>query len=167
MSMTLTLARLEVATLADLRSLPEPERAVRDAFRVDEGDDPQDPWFRLDLGNSWHGLHYLLSGQPWGGEPPLGQAIWGECGSGVDDKVIRYVSAAEAAAIAKALDELPEAELAQRLQAWPAHEQDLYHRSGDWRNPQIRAHYLELTGELRQFYQDVASRGASVVQWCN
>jgi hypothetical protein len=144
-----------------LRALPDPKRAIADAIGFDGWEGPSDPWLRLELDKSWHGLHFLLTGETWGFEAPLGPAVVGGERTEFD---ANHVSAIEVARIAALLEALSDEEIARRLDTWDPDAHDLY-QCGDWRDAGVRSHYLGLFRELRQFYVDAARRGASIVQW--
>lgn len=144
-----------------MRSLPDANKALADAIGFDDQEGPTDPWLRLELDKSWHGLNFLLTGETWGFETPLGPAVVGGERTEFD---ANYVSSTEVARIAALLEALSDEEIARRLDTLDPDAHDLY-QCGDWRDAEIRSHYLGLFRELRQFYADAARRGASVVQW--
>ena len=44
----------------------------------DEDEDGPDPGGSLDVDKAWHGLHFLLTGTAWEGDPPLNFILGGE-----------------------------------------------------------------------------------------
>jgi len=161
MGRTATLARIDVHTLAELRALPNPELTLHDAFGFDDYEGPSDPWLRLELDKSWHGLHYLLTGEKYGFDTPLGAAIFG---GERNEYEAHFLSSVEVARISHLLGALKDVDIKQRLETWRPSGHEVY-GVGDWSDPSVRAHYLRLFHELRQFYADASRRGASIVQW--
>ena len=123
---------------------------------------------RLDLDKSWHGLHWLLTGDVWGGAFPLGAAILrGEdVGPDLGMGPARFVTPEEVVRVAAALEAISEEELTRRydpvtmtaLKIYPAIWED--EGSGalvDYLLPYFR--------QLVRFYADAAQRGDAVLQW--
>ncbi len=63
----------------------------------------------IDVDKSWQGIHYLLTGDAWGGEPPLANVVLGgtEIGDDVGYGPARYLTADEVCAAAEALKDIP------------------------------------------------------------
>jgi hypothetical protein len=63
----------------------------------------------LEMDKAWHGIHYLLTGNPWSARGTLGQAILGGVGFGPDIGYgpARYLNPRQVAEIAEALKALP------------------------------------------------------------
>ena len=61
----------------------------------------------IDVDKAWHGIHYLLAGDTWGGDPPLANVVLG--GTAIGDDVgygpARYLTADEVRAIGDALSD--------------------------------------------------------------
>ena len=162
MGISATLSLFKVATLDELRALGEgADSAIEDAMPSDYG--PGDPGISLSLDKSWHGLHFLLIGHAYGGEPPLAWAVRGNSEYCVGDSG-GYVSASDAAAVASALATLDEEAILQRMHATGEQTRELYN-AGDWSDPFVRGHYLSLFHELREFYAEAARRGTAVLCW--
>jgi len=54
------------------RLLDDPEQIEAFLFgELDENEDGPDPGGMLDVDKAWHGIHFLLTGTAWEGEPPL------------------------------------------------------------------------------------------------
>ncbi len=71
----------------------------------------------LDLDKSWHLLHFLLTGDPWGGEPPLKDAIIGgtEIGPDLGSGPAHVLTPVEVGGVASALAVVREADLRSRF----------------------------------------------------
>lgn len=62
----------------------------------------------IDVDKAWHGIHFLLTGDAWGGEPPLVNVVLGgtELGDDVGYGPARYLTADEVRAAAEALRDI-------------------------------------------------------------
>jgi hypothetical protein len=108
MSMMATFVALPAPDLVVLREDPERVVDALDRWRNDGSVEHV-----LELGKAWHGVHFLLTGDPDGGEAPLALAIFGGVELGPDlgygplrvlePEEVRDVSAALAALPAEAL----------------------------------------------------------------
>jgi hypothetical protein len=104
MSMMATFVALPEPDLVALRA--DPER-VGDAIDHWRHDGPVEQV--LELGKAWHGVHYLLTGDPDGGEAPLALAIFGgvELGPDLGYGPPRVLEPDEVRDVSAALDALP------------------------------------------------------------
>jgi hypothetical protein len=69
------IGRFAAATDEEVASMVrDPQRII--AFLYDEGG-ASEPERRLDIDKSWHGMHFLLTGEVWTGTMPLGFLIAG------------------------------------------------------------------------------------------
>jgi len=162
MGISATLSLFNVATLDELLALGDgAARAIEDAMPSDYG--PGDPGVSLDLDKSWHGLHFLLTGRAYGGEPPLAWAVRGSGGYCVGDSG-GYLSAAEASMVASALANAGDEVIKRRLLENGDDARELYN-AGDWSDAQIQNHYVDLFYALRKFYAEAARRGTAVLCW--
>ena len=115
----------------------------------------------LDLDTSWNGLHFALTGKPFGGEPPVAWAVYSEIASGIAN--ISYVSARQVAEIASALAVIDDESFLRQIQASSGSAHGLY-RAGNLSKRATQHHYLRLFHKLRAFYANVARHGAAVLQ---
>jgi hypothetical protein len=121
----------------------------------------------LDLDKCWHGLHYLLTGETYGGKPPLSQAVLGGVEFGEDGGYgpARYLEASDVRDIAGALAHVTPGALAQRFNPDDMEAKQIY--PDIWANERDEALDFLLDGfsNLKKFYTDAAARGDAVVQW--
>jgi hypothetical protein len=160
--------------LCTLRSLTEHQRqellAAPDAledFLEDEEDfgDPEGARFlELDIGETWHGLQYLLTGTAWEGQPPLDFLVRGGEDVGdipSDEGTARVFTARRVKALSEALDGLSPDALRQRYQPARMQEEDIY--PGFWEEPppdlDPREELLSYFEELKRFTASVTGRG--------
>lgn len=118
----------------------------------------------LDLDKSWHGIHYLLTGTAWEGDPPLNFLVTGGREVG-DDEVgqgpARTYTAAETREIAGALAALSDAELRTRFAPDAMMRLEIYPEIWD-RDPaedDTLGYLMEYLGLLRAAVATVVERG--------
>lgn len=122
----------------------------------------------IDLDKAWHGIHFLLTGTAWEGEPPLnflmqGGTVIGEVEVGYGPA--RGMTAAEVQAVAAALAGIDEAFMRARFDPAQMTQLDIY--PGIWdRDPaedDSFGYCMEYFGELRTFVMRAAERGAGLI----
>ena len=187
MSMTATFVAIDALELARLQrdpSLAEPlfqgEAGMPDVFlklaeRLGKPPPPQLPSARqgahethptLSLDKAWHGVHYLLCGEPEPGETLLSQAVLGGTALGEDDEGFsgygppRYFTASQVAELADALSRPGlESEIAERFDAERMSDLAIYPgwraSDADW--------LLDGSRRLRDFYSKAAAEGRAIV----
>ena len=103
MSMIGNYLKLSSEQLATLARDPS---AVEEFAYPSDGDVPADA---MDIDKSWHLVHYLLTGESWGGEAPLKDAVLGGrelAGTDTGYGPYRYLTAADVRATSRALTDL-------------------------------------------------------------
>ena len=121
-----------------------------------------------DLDKAWHGIHFLLTGSAWEGDPPLNFLVAG--GTEVGDIDVGYGPArvfrsSEVAEIHKALDGLQEHDLRNRYKPDVMIENDIYPSIWD-RDPDEDGaldYLLEYFFELKSFISAAASKRLGIV----
>jgi hypothetical protein len=150
----------------DLERLQEIPDLIEGYLYPDDGEG--EPPNYIDLDKSWHGVHYLLTGQAEGGPEPHALAVFGgtEFGTEVGYGPARYLTADQVALVASALSELPPEELAHRFDPEDMEAKGIYPEV-IWVRDGTEALEDALTGyrQLQVFYQDAAGRGEAVIQW--
>jgi len=120
---------------------------------------------QLDLHKSWHCLHYLLTGKAEGSDgSPLGDAILGgtEIGGEAADTGYgppRALSPAQVKRVAAALDVFPIEQKAKDYDAAAADRAGIYVAQHDFQ--ELQRYFTE----LRNFYEDAASKNNAVLLW--
>ncbi len=164
--------------LCTLRSLTEQQsQALRqapgqlEAFLDDEEDfgDPEGSKFlELDIGETWHGLQYLLTGTAWEGQAPLDFLVRGGVDVGdipSDEGTARVFSTEQVKALAKALGALTEKALRERYEPSRMQQEDIY--PGFWEEPppdlEPEEELLSYFVELKKFMDSVARRGLGLL----
>lgn len=122
----------------------------------------------IDLDKAWHGIHFLLTGTAWEGEPPLnflmhGGTVIGEVEVGYGPA--RGMTAAEVKVVAGALAGIDEAFMRARFDPVQMTQLGIY--PGIWdRDPaedDSFGYCMEYFGALRAFVMRAAERGAGLV----
>jgi hypothetical protein len=149
----------------ELQRLREDPDEIEEFLYPDGGNDEPPNFFDLD--KSWHGLHYLFTGETYGGKPPLSQAVLGGVEFGEDGGYgpARYLEASEVRDIAGALAKVTPDALAQRFNPQDMESRQIYPEI--WVSEGDEALDLLLDGfdGLKRFYVAAAARGDAVVQW--
>jgi hypothetical protein len=121
----------------------------------------------LTLDKSWHGLHYLIAGDPWEGTPPLRHAVLGE--TEIGDDLAGYGPAKvngpeQVREVAEALAALSGAELMRQYDGLKMEELKIYPggwaSDGTWKKDLGRD-----LGRLREFYKRAAAAGDATISW--
>lgn len=117
-----------------------------------------------DIDKAWHGIHFLLTGTAWEGEPPYNFLIEG--GEAVGDEDVGYgparaFNASQTRTIADALDVLTRNELATRFNAERMRSLEIYPDIWD-RDPKdddTLGYCLDFYDELKAFVRRAADDG--------
>ena len=160
MSMNATFIQLESAELSRLQGDPAFAEALFDETAADDGR------VVLSLDKIWHGVHYILCGEPEPGTQLVSQAVMGGVELGEDEEGFagygppRYFTAARVAELAEALNR-PELELAAsaRFDASRMTQLGIY---PGW-EPSDASEVMDRFRDLRDFYRDAATSGRAVV----
>src|SRR4051794_929677 len=141
--------------------LTTPDDVVAFLVRQDERRD------ECSLYKWWHVMHFLLNGEPWGGDPPWRWAVFGDRELGTVDLgygPALYLLPAQVAEVAEALSQLPVDEVMENYDVAAMQEAELYccPEEGD---EAARAETCRNYKELVAFYQRTAKEGRGVVAW--
>ncbi len=159
--------------LCTLRSLTDTQRQALlrapqalEAFLDDEedfGEGEGTRFLELDIGETWHGLQYLLTHTAWEGKAPLDFLVRGGEDVGdipSDEGTARLFTPAQARQLAQALEKLPVSTLRARYEPARMQEEDIY--PGFWEEPppdlDPEEELLSYFEELKKFAADVAKR---------
>lgn len=158
--------------LCSLRSLTEPQRQALLAAPeklepfIDDEEDFEDTagtrFLDLDIGETWHGLQWLLTGTAWEGKAPLDFLVRGGEDVGdipSDEGTARVFTPDQARALAKALGALSEKTLRKRYDPARMQEEDIY--PGFWEEPPPD---LEPEEELFSYFEELKSFVATVAE---
>ena len=119
----------------------------------------------IDIDKAWHGIHFVLVGEPYGGEPPLSHVVFGTTPIGEED--VGYgpalgTTAATVKEIAAALNEISEEKFRVKFDASALEKADIYPQiwdEGDEALDYLASYFTELKG----FYENAAKNGNAVI----
>lgn len=116
----------------------------------------------LDLDKMWHGLHYILTGTAWDGEPPLSLAILGgtEIGEDTGYGPPRYLTPTEVRAVTAALSNVPHDVFLARFDPMAMNQAEIY--SGGWEQCAPEG-LIDWLARLASFYHQAATAGLAVL----
>jgi len=152
---------------ADLKRLLEDPELVAD-YLDDESSAGFGPSADVDVDKAWHGIHFLLTGTAWEGDPPLNFLVTG--GAEIGDVDVGYGPArgfgsAEVAQLASALGALPSSEVRRRFLPDRMMELDVYPSIWD-RDPEeddTVGYLLAYYEDLRAFVSEAAAEGQALL----
>lgn len=122
----------------------------------------------LGLDKAWHGLHYLLTGDAWGGEPPLAYAVLGdeELGEDLGYGPARCLTAEQVREVHAALSAVREDDLRTRFDPEALGAAEVY-PSGAWDSDgdEEREWLMDAFRSLTAFYAEAAEAGDAMLMW--
>jgi len=127
-----------------------------------------DEGLHTDLDKAWHGIHFLVTGTAWAGEPPLDFLVAGGRAVGAEDMgygAARAFTASEVRAIDAAVRAISDEELERRYSPAAMKQADIYpdiwDRAGAEDN--AREYAMGHVATLREFLADAARRGVGMI----
>lgn len=140
------------------------ERLVDGAYA--QADDPR----FVDVEKAWHGLHFLLTGTAWEGEPPLDFIVRGgiELGDDIGYGPARGFAPAEVAALAAALEPLTVDQLTGRFDAERMKALEIY--PGGWStvrldDPDVTGYFTDAFERVQRLVLRGRDEGAALLTW--
>lgn len=119
----------------------------------------------LDLEKDWHGIHFLLNGDPWKITSKAGLAILGgaEFGDDLGYGKAKYLSPDEVRSISKSLEKLPSDYMASKFSIDALEKADIY--PNVWRRdgPDGLKGLESQFEQLKDFYSNAAKEGLGIV----
>ena len=162
MSMIGNFLQLSSEELAVL--IADPSSVV--SFIYPEDEERED---NIDIDKAWHGIHYLLARDAWGGTLPLANVVLGgtEIGDDVGYGPAKYLTADEVKAAADALMEITPDVLRSIYVASALSNNEIYPEI--WDDPADDAvGYLASWYEtLRDYYIEAAAKGSAMLKYLN
>ena len=123
----------------------------------------------FDIDKSWHGIHFLLTGEQYGGEPPLAHVVFGVSPIGEED--VGYGPAMGTTAhsvfeIAEALAAVSDEDFRERYDESALNAADIYPQI--WGEEEDALEYLfGYFKLLQEFYSTAAKDGKAVITFIN
>ena len=128
----------------------------------------EDEGLDTDLDKAWHGIHFLLTGTAWAGEPPLDFLVAGGQAVGAEDLGYgpgRVFSSAQVRGIHAAVAAISDDELSRRYSPASMREADVYPDIWD-RAPELddaREYVMSYVTTLREFLTSASRRGLGML----
>jgi len=146
------------------------EELIADPSGVEAFIDPDDDEHEncIDIDKAWHGIHFLLANDPWGGEPPLANAVLGgtEIGDDVGYGPARYLNPDEVRAVADTLKQITSQDFRNRYDARKLLDNEIYPQI--WHDDDDAVGYLVAAYDsLRTYYLDAAAKGNAMLKFLN
>jgi hypothetical protein len=140
--------------------IAEPDTVIGFLFPDEDVEPPNS----LDVDKAWQGLHFLLTGHPWEGDPPLALAVLGgtDLETEDDEITIRYLTPDQVRRVADALRVTPRSQLEVNFHPAALKAADIYPSLGT--RPEDQEYVLSYYDELVTFYNAAADRGDGVVK---
>jgi len=104
----------------------------------------------VSLEKAWHGLHFLLTGEPWGGQGPLAFLLAGGEHLDGDEDSPRWFTSKETSRIHQALSDVSDDALWCRFDATKMERSDIYPGVWDEDEEDLKEEYLEYFHELKR-----------------
>lgn len=157
------IGNLLAVSQADLDSLYQDPAAVPDyLYEARAGES-------VDLDKAWHAIHFVLTGEVYGGEGPLAQAVLG--GVPIGDEDVGYGPArglpvGDVKAVASALAQVSESDLRAKFDAGALTEAEIYPQIWD-EGDEALDYVLDNFLEVQRFYQDAAAKDMAAILFIN
>lgn len=158
MSMIGHLRQVSDPCIDHLLAYPEAVYEIIDAEIDAESDDSEAAYLNLD--KAWHGIHYLLTGDAWGGTLPEGFLVTGGLPIGEEDLgygPARSFRAAEVARIATWLATVDDQTFGDRCSLDRLQVAEIYPGFEENSEAEVRAYLLTYFQQLRAFLQQAAA----------
>ena len=140
--------------------LKEPDSAFSILGKYPEND--------IDLDKAWHGIHFLLNGEPYGGEYPLVHAVFGM--EKIEEQKHENVNpmfgtpAKNVKEIADAICSINEEQFRAKYDQKALQDAAIYPDS--WNDPEKEMDFLTSYFEdLQEFYKEAASKNLAVITY--
>ena len=123
----------------------------------------------VDIDQAWHAIHFMLTGQLYGGDGPLAKAVLG--GVPIGDEDVGYgpargLSAADVKEVACALQQLSETDLRAKFDTEALTEAEIYPQIWDEADEALD-YVFDNFFEVQRFYQDAAAKDMATILFIN
>jgi Domain of unknown function (DUF1877) len=120
----------------------------------------------LDIDKSWHGIHFLLTGSEWEGNPPARDVILGGVAYGEDIGYgpARFLNSEEVKNVDAFLSGLDSDHLQSKFNAEELGTNDIYPNNWNTEDCDYLAGYFD---DLKAFYKKAAGENKMVIQYLN
>ena len=123
----------------------------------------------LDVDKAWHGIHFLLAGEAWGGDPPLANVVLGgtEIGDDVGYGPARYLTAEQVRLVADALNGVTPDSLRAKYVGSELTKNEIYPEIWDDPDDDAAGYLVASYETLRSYYLDAAAKGHAMLKYLN
>lgn len=177
MSTIMNYRRLTPHQLAQLQAELQADPEIVSKFLYGDEEDEEDEEegedylkaAELDIDKSWHAIHFMLTGDPWGGEPPLANVVLGGTVLGDEDVgygPARFLTSDEVREIAEALNTTPSAELRRRFVPKELMAADIYPQIWDEGEDALR-YVVEYYEMLTRFFNEANEADEAMLLYMN
>ncbi len=120
-----------------------------------------DPDDGMDIDKAWHGIHFLLTGETWGGKLPLSNTIMGgkEIGKDLGYGPAKYLTPKEVAEVASALLDVDADEIRSRFDLAEMNRKEIYAVTSEEDDEYIMEYFTKLV----DFYKIAAEKGDCMI----
>lgn len=159
-----------MATDDELQALVAQPEGIHEFLYPDDSSSV-DPATRLDVDKAWHGIHFLLCGDAWEGDLPLGFIV--SSGTPIGDEDVGYgparaFSSEQVTEIAEALDAITPESLKARFDRAAFEENGIYPNVWDESPDDCFDQYLLVYySELKKFVQMANAAGKGILVYLN
>jgi hypothetical protein len=162
MSMIGNFFAIEEAKAKELMNNPD---AIEDFIYSEESPIDESDDF-LDIDKSWHGIHFLLTGDVWEGEPPARDVILGgeTLGEDVGYGPARFLSVEEVQKVHSYLSKLESNILKKNYKPEELEKNEIYPNGWGDEDYDYLAGYFD---ELKNFYKKASNENKMVIQYLN
>jgi hypothetical protein len=121
----------------------------------------------IDVDKAWHAIHFMLAGDPDGGEEPAASVVLGgqEVGEDFGYGPARVLSSEEVRAIGEFLRDMPPEKFSLRYAPREMDAAEIYPVAWVDDGEEGREYVAHAYARLRKFYLEAAARGDGVVAW--
>jgi hypothetical protein len=137
-----------------------------ESFIYPDDDEHEDA---IDVDKAWHGIHFLLTRDAWGGEPPLANVVLGgtEIGEDVGYGPVKFLTADEVRAAAAALQGITPDAFRSRYVASELTANKIYPEIWDDADDDVAGYLTDYYATLRDYFLDAASKGHAMMKYIN
>jgi Domain of unknown function (DUF1877) len=151
-----------IVTQSDLDRLYQGSESVSDFLYQKHQDDI------IDTDKAWHGIHFVLTGDAFGGEEPLANVVMGGVPIGEEDVgsgPARGLTVAEVSAVAAALQNIDETEFRKRIDLETLAVNDIYPQV--WTDEDDLEYLASHFSTLRETFLKAAREGKAMIVFIN
>lgn len=126
----------------------------------------------IDIDNTWHAIHFILTGSQWEGAPPLANLILGgaEIGGDVGYGSARYLTATQVSEVAEAIKDIGPQQIAERFSRQHLLENEIYPDiwgSDEETDEELVAYIVGWYTVLHEYWLRAASKGNAMLKFLN